>query len=83
MIYKIFSVFDSKAEGYLQPFMLSSKGEALRGFINLANKPEHDFHIHAEDFTLFELGSFDDQTAKFELEKTPLSLGNALEFKKA
>lgn len=80
MILKIFTVYDSKAEAFLQPFLFSSTGQALRAFADSVADSNHQFARHPEDFTLFELGTYDDNGAKFDLLDTPKSLGLALEY---
>ncbi|QXP08349.1 MAG: nonstructural protein [Arizlama microvirus] len=80
MIQKIFTVYDSKVEAYLQPFFLPSKGAALRAITDVANDPSHMFGKHPEDYVLFELGTFDDQDCKFDLYAAPISMGVVLEF---
>lgn len=82
MIQKVFTVYDSKMEAYMQPFFQISKGQALRTFTDLVNDPNTQFHKHPEDFTLFQLAEYDDATGKFQNEITPNSLGLALEYKK-
>lgn len=82
MIYKVYSVFDSKIEAYLQPFFMQAKGQAIRGFSDLVNDKNHVFGKHPEDYCLFELGSYDDSSAKFDLNKNPLSIGVGVEFLK-
>lgn len=82
MILKIFGIYDSKAEAFLSPFYMKSIGEAERAIRTLVNDESHNFHKFAEDFTLFELGTFNDANAKFELLNTPHSIGLLLEFKK-
>ena len=62
---KCFTVYDSKAEAFLQPFFMQSKGAAIRGFTELVNDKNHSFGKYPGDYTLFELGSFDEQTGKF------------------
>jgi len=79
---KVFSVFDSKVCAYMNPIFLRSKGEALRVFEATVNSADHQFNKNPEDFTLFELGSWDEEKAKFTLNSTPISLGVALEFLK-
>jgi hypothetical protein len=79
MILKVFSVYDSKVEVYFPPFMLKNKGEALRGMMELVTDGKSNISKYPEDFTLFELGSFDDSTAKFDLLLTPLSVCKAIE----
>lgn len=81
MILKIFSVYDSKAEAFMPPFHSQSTGQAVRSFGDTANDPQSQLCKHAGDFTLFELGTFDDSNGKFEQYATPKSLGTALEHK--
>lgn len=79
MILKVFSIYDSKAEAYLQPFFVKSVGEALRMFEDAVNDEKHQFHKHLEDFTLFELGVFDDDNAELVSLSTPKPLSKAIE----
>lgn len=83
MDYKIYTVYDSKAEAYLPPFFMQSKGQAIRSFITVANDKTHDIGKYPEDYTLFELGEFFDESAGFTLYSTPVSLGVAIEFVKS
>lgn len=83
MIVKIYTVYDSKGEAFLQPFYQQSKGHAVRSFTDSVNEPNHPFNKYPEDFTLFELGTFNDFNATFDLHSTPVSIGLAVEFKKA
>nr|QJB19603.1 MAG: nonstructural protein [Microvirus sp.] len=76
---KIFTVFDSKAEAYMQPFFMQSKGAAIRAYADLANDSNHTFGKHPEDYTLFEIGSYDEATAAIVSYSTPISLGVAVE----
>lgn len=78
-----FSVYDSKAKAYLPPFFLHNTGMATRIFQNCANDPTHTFGANPGDYTLFHIGSFDDNTGTLEALKTPISLGLAQEFKDA
>jgi hypothetical protein len=82
MIVKIFTVYDSKIESYLQPFFMMSKGAAVRALTDSVSDATHQFAKYPEDFTLFELGSFDDADATFTMHPTPISLGVAVEFMK-
>lgn len=81
MIYKIYSVYDSKVECFLQPFFMRSRGEAIRGFTELCNDNSTNFGKYPSDFTLFELGEYVDSNCKFVMLDTPHSLGLATEFK--
>lgn len=80
MIHKIFTIYDEKAHAYLPPFNLHTSDMAIRVFADCVNSPEHQFGKHPHDYTLFEIGNFDDQ--KGEIHKTrSQSLGNGVEFK--
>ncbi len=78
---KIFSIYDSKAEAYLPPFFLNATGLALRYFEDAANNPEHDMSKYSADYTLFELGEFDENTCAFQFHNAMINLGLALNFK--
>ena len=78
----IFTVYDSKSGAYMRPFYARSKGEAIRSFTTEVNSGSDTSLVaqYPADFTLFHLGSFDDEKASFDLLPTPVSLGVALEF---
>lgn len=78
---KMFTVYDSKAETYLRPFSMLTTGEAVRGFITSLNMPDTDYCKYPADFTLFELGTFDQATSTIELLPTLTNLGNGLHLK--
>ena len=80
MIHRIFTVYDEKAEAYLPPFYFQAVGQAIRAFSDSANDPNHQFNKHPSDYTIFELGHFDDQDAKFHPFETPHSHGLAITF---
>jgi len=80
MIMKIFTVYDSKIEGYLQPFFMQHKGAAIRAFSELCNDSGHNFGKYPSDYTLFEVGSWDGSNCGFSLYVTPVSLGVGVEF---
>lgn len=82
MILKIFTVYDSKAEAYLPPFFSATRGLALRSFTDAVNTAGHAFNRYAEDYTLFEVGEFDDQHCTFEIHAVCQPLGRAIEFLK-
>jgi len=79
VILQIFAVYDSKVGAYMAPFFMSSRGQAIRAFCDTAEDPNSQLGKHPEDFTLFHLGEYDDQSASFSIGSTPISLGVALE----
>lgn len=81
MIQKVFTVYDSKAEIYLKPFHMNSRGEAVRAFGDASLDEKTQIAKHPEDFTLFEIGEFDDSNGEYRMLNAKVSLGNALELK--
>lgn len=79
MTKKVFSIYDEKADAFLQPFFMSKVGEAIRAISDCLNDPAHQFSKHPSDYTLFVIGEFDDSTGSLTDEKK--SLGNLVEFK--
>ena len=80
MIHKVFSIYDSKIDAFMQPFFSQSKGAAVRALTDLLADKTHPIAKHPEDYTLFELSDWDDTTAFFTAHATPISIGLALEF---
>jgi len=78
----VFSIYDSKGEFYTRPFVMQSKGQAVRAFVDLANDDTTDIGKHPEDYTLFCIAYFDELKGKYENTPTPESMGVAIEFKK-
>lgn len=76
---KVFTVYDSKAEAYLQPFFMNSIGEAVRGFGDASEDPKTQFYAHPADFTLFLIGEYDEQNGILINNDANTSLGSALE----
>lgn len=81
MILQAYAIYDSKAEAYMQPFFVRNDGEALRGFMDGMDNEQSPFHKWPQDYTLFKLGRYDDETGKIDA-CTPISLGNGLELRK-
>jgi hypothetical protein len=79
MIHNIFSVYDNKAEAFLPPFVLPKHEMAIRTFADSINNPETQLFLHPADYTLFTLGTFDDELGKITYEKTSLHNGVELQ----
>lgn len=63
---RVFSIHDAKAEAYLQPFFAPNEGVALRYVETACNDLEHEFHRHSEDYTLHEIGGWDEETGELD-----------------
>jgi len=76
----LFTVYDSAARRYLDPFCAETIEVAIRMFRALVNKPEHMFARFPEDYTLFHVGSFDPESGLLVPLVAPHSLGVAITF---
>jgi len=79
MILGVFSVFDNAAKAYLPPMFFRAKGEAVRAFMDAVATTDHQFSKHASDYTLFELGEWDDSNAEFNAFVVPTRVMSAYE----
>lgn len=73
MIQKMFAVRDAKAQAFLQPFFSSANGSALRALGDAVNDGKSPIALHPEDYILYEIGAFDDQTGEI-VGLTPIKL---------
>jgi len=76
----MFAILDGKSGIYNQPWSAVSTGVALRMFSDIVNDPKTAISRHPEDYTICELGSFDDNTGTFEGLVSPKPLGNAASY---
>ncbi|AXL15310.1 nonstructural protein [Microviridae sp.] len=77
---KIFTIFDQKAKAFITPFFLPEEGMAIRTFTDCVNDKEHQFGKHPQDYTLFNVGAWADNTAQIIMNEAPIVLGNGVEF---
>lgn len=63
---KLFAIYDRALTAYMQPFGAQSAGAAIRAFGDGVNDPAHVMNKHPEDYELWYLGDFDDQTGTFD-----------------
>jgi hypothetical protein len=79
MIQFICTVKDRAADAFGRPMFVPSTGVAIRSFSDEINRNHADNQLynHPDDFDLYELGQFDDNTGLFSLHDQPklLSLG--------
>lgn len=61
------AVFDSAVQAYGQPFFVIATGAAVRSFVDECNREAADngLYMHPEDYVLYQLGAFDDETGEF------------------
>lgn len=79
---KVFSILDAKAQVFSNPWYAPTVAYAIRSFEALANDPGTLIGKHPEDFSLYQLGDFDDGFGKFADEE-PRQIATALSLVKA
>lgn len=78
MTLKMFAIYDVKGQFFSQPFVAATNAAGMRQFGDLVNNPNTLFAAHPKDYALYEIGSYDDQTADLQKHKTNtmLAMGN-------
>lgn len=76
---KAFSLLDMKTGIFNTPFFLSHVGHAIRACTDLGQDRNTTVGRYPSDFTLVEIGSWDDQTAVLE-RCNPISHGTVSSF---
>lgn len=69
-------VWDVKGEVFSQPWFHSTPAAAVRTFNDLVNSPERGgmMNSHPEDYQLFQMGEWDDNSGKFSTLDIPKHL---------
>lgn len=78
---QMFSIYDSKAKVFSNPFTSINTATAVRDFQRAASDPHSDISRFPEDYTLFDLATFDDVTGVIAFNSVPVNLGIASQFK--
>lgn len=73
----VFTVYDSAASRFLDPFTAPTIEFALRAFREAVNTAGHQFNKFPADYTLFQIGSFDPDTGELQ-SIAPHNLGVAI-----
>jgi len=63
---QMFCIYDCKMELYLSPFTAINAAVAARQFETAVVTEGHDFNNHPDDYSLWQIGLFDQQTAGVE-----------------
>lgn len=82
MIQIICAVKDRAADAFGRPLFVPSVGIAIRSFSDEVNRSdsENQMFNHSDDFDLYEIGTFDDNTGIIDCHSQPklLSLGKSV-----
>lgn len=77
MVHKVFTVKDTKGGMFLAPMLTRSYGEAERTFKQATANPDSLISKYPEDYDLYYLGEFDDESGHFALKPAPEHVVNA------
>ena len=77
---KAFTIYDAKAECHSTPFFCDTVGLAIREMEQVVTDSKTSVSKYPEDFTLFEVGSYDPQSGRLSGREALLPLGNGIEF---
>lgn len=75
---QIFAVLDTKVGTFAQPFFAHNSAVAQRMFLDAATDPSSMLGKHPQDFFLYRLGSFDEESGGLEALVKPENLGSAV-----
>lgn len=76
---KMYSIRDAKGEIYHPPFFKNTHGEAERDFTQLVRDPKTQPGQFPEDFDLYHLGTYDNQTGKLASLDSPQHMIKAID----
>jgi len=77
----VVAVRDTAAEAFAAPFLVPNAAVALRSFRQEVNRPaeNNNLYHHANDYELWQLGTFDDYAGKFT--DDPQRIARAADYK--
>jgi len=64
----IVAVHDRQLKAFLRPFVANTIGQAVRSFSDEVNRAGSDLNAHPEDYTLWQLGTFNDHDGNISTE---------------
>ena len=80
MVQIVCSVLDVKANAFATPFFVPNRSMAVRSFGDAVLDTNSMLAKHPEDYNLYQLGTYDDNSGKLESLPAPEFLAMALEF---
>lgn len=79
---KVYSIFDTAAQAFTQPFFMHNDGLAIRAFQDNVNAKEpNNISQHPDQFALYLLGDFDDSTGDIDKLEQPRRIALGIEMK--
>lgn len=77
MIHNVYAVFDTKANAFLAPAMMQTDEQAIRQFASATVDDNHAFTIFPDDYILYNVGTWNDEDARYTNAEPPHVLMNA------
>lgn len=77
---KVYAIFDAAAKAYGPPMVFHTNGLALREFEDICKNTQSQLHKSPADFSCWEIGEYDTDTAILEAGVAPKALAQATEF---
>lgn len=74
-----YAIYDAKAAAYMQPFTSTNHATAIRMWEAAVKQEGSQFNQHAEDFSMWHIGSFNEDDGTIE-PVIPVSIARALDF---
>ncbi|AXL14824.1 nonstructural protein [Microviridae sp.] len=78
---KIFAIHDSKINAHMAPFTMLNEHQAIRAFSDMVNSRDHVIGQNPGDYTLFELGEFDDNSGEIHPRASRHSHANGVDLR--
>lgn len=75
---QIFAIYDHVARTYTTPFFQHNKEMAIRAFGNMTSNDQTQYGQNPEDYTLWHIGEYDDETADITPMKDNLIHGDII-----
>lgn len=75
MILQVYTIKDIKTEIYGSPFYVHTEEQVFRDLATLVREDGHMFNQWPEDFALYELGTWNDETGELLMKTDPVRIG--------
>lgn len=77
MLHQLVATFDVKTGVYARPTAFITDAQAVRSFGEAVNDKSTEFNKHPEDYSIFNIGTYDDNTGEIVSTK-PVQLAQAV-----
>lgn len=74
----IITIFDKKTGLYDRPISVNHVGEAIREFDNLIKQPGNKYSMNPEDFSVFQIATYEVETGTISMIKPYLHLADGI-----